>query len=212
MITYLSTDHAGLDDTGLDTTDWHRANTANLVYVLKRQTKRFICGTRRWVDCVDSFQQGLASGFGLSFLLPALVPWAIGGVVDHVIAVETRDRNERYGLGVIADLLDEIGSFLDNFIVTILGPFGSVHLVDRNDELFDAKSIGEKSVLACLTIFGDTSFKFTGTSSNDEDCAIGLGSTSDHVLDEVTMSRSVFSALAMFHCIRVSSTIPITVT
>jgi len=46
-------------------------------------------------------------------------------------------------------------------------------------------------VLACLTVLGDTSFELTGTRGDDEDSTIGLGCTSNHVLDEVTVTRSV---------------------
>jgi hypothetical protein len=46
-------------------------------------------------------------------------------------------------------------------------------------------------VLSSLAIFGDTSLEFTSTGGNDEDSAISLGGTSDHVLDEVTMSGGV---------------------
>ena len=68
---------------------------------------------------------------------------------------------------------------------------GSVHLVDSDDELTDTEGEGEESVLAGLAILGDTSFELTSTTSNDEDSAIGLGSTSDHVLDEITMSGGI---------------------
>lgn len=46
-------------------------------------------------------------------------------------------------------------------------------------------------MLAGLAIFGNTGFEFTGTGSNDEDSAVGLRGTSDHVLDEVTMTRRI---------------------
>ena len=46
-------------------------------------------------------------------------------------------------------------------------------------------------MLSGLTILGDTSLEFTSASSNDEDGAISLGGTSDHVLDEITVSRSI---------------------
>jgi hypothetical protein len=46
-------------------------------------------------------------------------------------------------------------------------------------------------VLTGLAILGDTSLELTSTGSNDEDSAIGLGSTSDHVLDEITVTGSV---------------------
>lgn len=68
---------------------------------------------------------------------------------------------------------------------------GGVHLVDGDDELTHTESEGEKGVLAGLAILGDTSFELTGTTSNDEDSTISLGGTSDHVLDEITMPRSI---------------------
>lgn len=68
---------------------------------------------------------------------------------------------------------------------------GGVHLVDGDDELPDTEGEGKESVLASLTILGDTSLELTGTTGDDEDSTVSLGGTSDHVLDEVTMSGSV---------------------
>merc|ERR1712099_52290 len=65
------------------------------------------------------------------------------------------------------------------------------HLVDGDDELLDTKGVGEQGVLTGLAILGDTSLELTSTSGNDEDGAVGLGGTSDHVLDEVTVTRGV---------------------
>ena len=108
------------------------------------------------------------------------------------------DRDESNVLGVETDLLDEVGGFLDDFLVTSLRPFGlrsigqlaktpergrthSVHLVDGDDELTDTEGEGEESVLSGLAIFRDTSLELTGTGGDDEDSAIGLRCTSDHV-------------------------------
>jgi hypothetical protein len=190
-------DHTGFDDTGLNTTDWHRANTANLVDILKRKTEGLVGGTGRWVNGIDSLEKGLAGGLAsLGLLLPTLVPWAVGGVVDHVVTVESGDGNESDRLGVVADLLDEVGGLLDDLLETGLGPLGGVHLVDGDDELLDTESVGEKSVLASLAILGDTSLELTSTGSDDENSAIGLGSTSDHVLDEITVTRGVYEGSA----------------
>ena len=46
-------------------------------------------------------------------------------------------------------------------------------------------------MLAGLAILGDTSLELTGTTGNDEDGAVSLGSTSDHVLDEVTVTGGI---------------------
>jgi hypothetical protein len=70
--------------------------------------------------------------------------------------------------GVHTDFLDKVRGFLDDFIESGLGPFGGIHLVDSNDELFDTKSISKQSVLTSLSVLGNTSFEFTDTSSNDD--------------------------------------------
>ena len=68
---------------------------------------------------------------------------------------------------------------------------GGVHLVDGDDELPDTEGEGEQGVLTSLAILGDTSLELTSTTGNDEDSTISLGGTSDHVLDEVTVSGSI---------------------
>jgi len=68
---------------------------------------------------------------------------------------------------------------------------GGIHLVDSDDELTDTESEGQESVLASLTVLGDTGLEFTSSTSNDKNGAISLRSTSDHVLDEITMSWGI---------------------
>ena len=68
---------------------------------------------------------------------------------------------------------------------------GGVHLVDGNDELPDTEGEGEESVFTGLAILGDTSLELTGTSGDDENSAVSLRGTGDHVLDEVTVTRSI---------------------
>ena len=68
---------------------------------------------------------------------------------------------------------------------------GGVHLVDGDDELPDTESEGKEGVLAGLAILGDTSLELTGTAGNDEDGTVSLGGTSDHVLDEITVTWGV---------------------
>ena len=73
----------------------------------------------------------------------------------------------------------------------VMTNLGGVHLVDGNDELPDTEGEGKESVLAGLAILGDTSLELTGTGGNDEDSAVSLRGTSDHVLDEVTVAGGV---------------------
>lgn len=185
-------DHTGLDDTSLDTTDRHCSDTRDLVDILERKTEGLVGGTRRRVDGVNGLKKGLAASLaGLGLLLPSLVPGAVGGNIDHVVTVEAGDGDERNRLGVVADLLDEVGCLLDDFLETILGPLGGVHLVDGDNELSDTEGEGKKSVLTSLAILGDTSLELTSAGGDDENGAISLGSTSDHVLDEITMAGSI---------------------
>lgn len=72
-----------------------------------------------------------------------------------------------------------------------IADLGGVHLVDGDDELTDTEGEGEESVLAGLAILGDTSLELTSTTSNDEDSTISLGSTGNHVFDEITVSWGI---------------------
>ena len=68
-------DHAGLDDTSLNTTDGHCANTTNFVDILERKTEGLVGGADRGFDSVDSVEEGLAlDDTGLGLPRPALVP------------------------------------------------------------------------------------------------------------------------------------------
>jgi hypothetical protein len=187
-----SDDHTGLENTSLDTADGHRSDTTDLVNILEGKTEGLVCGTLGGLNGVNGIEEGLASDLaGLGLLLPALVPGAVGGNLKHVVAVEAGDGDEGDRLGVVADLLDKVGGLLDDFVETVLAPVGGVHLVDGNDELLDTEGVGEQSVLTSLAILGDTSLELTSTGSNDENGAVGLGSTSDHVLDEVTVTGGI---------------------
>ena len=184
----------GDSHSGLDPTDGHRANTATLVDILEGKTERLVGGTGRRVDGIDGLKEGLASGLAsLGLLLPALVPWAVGGDVNHVVAVESGDGDESNGLGVVSDLLDEVGSLLDDFLETSLRPLRGVHLVDGDDELLDTKGVGEEGVLTGLAILGDTSLELTSTGGNDKNGTVSLGGTSDHVLDEIPVTGGVWT-------------------
>jgi hypothetical protein len=185
-------DHTGLDDTSLDTADRNRSNTTNLVDILEGKSEGLVVGALGGLDGVDGLKKGLSGELArLDLTLPTLVPGAVGGGGQHVVTVETGDGDESNSLGVVADLLDERGGLLDDLLVTGLRPLGGVHLVDGNNEVLDTKGVGKESVLTGLAILGDTSLELTSTGSNDENSAIGLGSTSDHVLDEITVTGSV---------------------
>jgi len=187
--------HTGLDDTGLDSADWHSSNTANLVDVLEGESEGLVGRSDRWVDAVESLEERLSGLLAalLGLLLPALVPRHVGGSFDHVVSVPARDWDESNRLRVVTDLLDVVADLLHDLLVSVLGVLwlGVVHLVDANDELLDAEGEGEQSVLSGLTVLGDTGLELTDTGGDDEDGAIGLRGSGDHVLDKVTVAWRV---------------------
>ena len=70
-----SNDHAGLDDTRLDTTDGHCSNTTDFIDILEREPEGLIGRAGRGLDGIDGVQEGLTlDGAGLVLLGPALVP------------------------------------------------------------------------------------------------------------------------------------------
>lgn len=75
---------------------------------------------------------------------------------------------------------------------------GGVHLVDGNDELSHTQGERKESVLTSLAILGDTSFELTSTRGNDENGAVSLGGTSDHVLDEIAVTGSIDNSHVVF--------------
>jgi hypothetical protein len=190
-----SDDHTGFDDTGFDSTDWHSSDTTDLVDVLEWESEWFVGWSDRWVDGVQSFEESFTSAFAAFFGLffPTFVPWHVGGWFDHVVTVPAGDWNESNGFWVVTDFLDVVGNFLDDFFVSVFGVFwfGVVHLVDTDDQLFDTEGEGEKSVFSGLTVLGNTSFKFTNTGGDDEDGAIGLRSTGNHVLDKISVTWGI---------------------
>jgi len=105
--------------------------------------------------------------------------------------VPSGDGDEGNRLGVVTDLLDEVGGLLDDFVESVLGPLAGVHLVASNDDLPDTEGEGEEGVLSGLTVLGDTGLELTDTGGDDEDSAVGLRGTGDHVLDEISVTGGV---------------------
>merc|ERR1712003_213500 len=186
--------HAGLDDTGLNTTHGDCSNTSDFVHILKGQPEGLVGGSGGRDDSVKGLEEGHATC--LAFLPlhgPSLVPGHVLGSLDHVVSVPSGDGNEGNSDGVVSDLLDEV---LD-FLLDLLKPgltvrrLGGVHLVTSNNQLLYTKGVGEEGVLPGLTVLGDTSLELTSSGGDDENSAVSLRCSSDHVLDEVTMSGGI---------------------
>ena len=149
---------------------------------MKRESEGLVGRSGRGLDSVNSVEEGLSLGNSrLRLLLPSLEPVHVGRLLQHVVSVPSRDGNESDSLGVETDFLNEIRSLLNNLLVSSLGPLGSVHLVDGNNELSDSEGESEESVLSSLPILRDPRLELSGSGGDDEDGAIGLGRSSDHV-------------------------------
>ena len=175
-------DLAGLDDTGLDATDGHSANTANLVDILEGDTEGLVGGTDGLLNGIKGTKEG-----------GALVPGHVGGRLKHVVTSPARDGNEGDALGLVTNALKELGHSVLDLLVAGLGVLDrlGVHLVDGNDHLLDTKGEGEEGVLTGLTVLVNTGLELTLTGGDDEDSDISLRGTSDHVLDEITVTGGI---------------------
>merc|ERR1719210_1268557 len=187
-------DHPGLDDASLNPTHGHCSNTTDFVNILEGKSERLVSGSGWRNDGIKSLKKSHTAGISLLPLhLPSLVPGHLVRGVDHVVPVPSGDGDEGNGHWVVTDLLDKVGHLLLDLLKPGLavGRLGGVHLVTGNNELLDTKGVGEEGVFSGLTVLGDTSLELSSSRSNDQDTAISLGCSSDHVLDEITMSRSI---------------------
>lgn len=100
--------HSWFKDTGLDSSDWDGSNTSNLVDVLKGKSKWFVSGSFGGNDGIESLNE---SG--------ALVPWGVGGFLEHIVSIESRNGDEADVIGVESDLLQESRSLLLDFVVSL---------------------------------------------------------------------------------------------
>ena len=80
---------------------------------------------------------------------------SLGRLLQHVVSVPSGDGNEGDGLGVVSDLLNEVGGFLDNFIETLLAPLqntvSSSPIADYTGYRTLVVSILLTATMSCLT-------------------------------------------------------------
>jgi len=171
-----------LEDTSFDSADWYCTDTTDLVDILEWESEWLVDWSLWWLNGVQSFKERWS-----------LVPWEVGGLLQHVVSVPSGNWDEWDLLWVVTDRLQETGDILLDFVVSGFGPVDRlvVHLVGADDHLLDTEGEGKESVLSGLTFLGETSFELTSTGGDDEDGAIGLGGTSNHVLDEISVAWGV---------------------
>lgn len=181
--------HARLEDTGLDSADGDSSDTSDLVDVLEGKSEGFLSGSFGRLDLVEGFQEART-----------LVPGSVGGLLHHVVSSPAGDGDEGDGVGLVADLLQEVGNFLLDFQISLLGVVDTllVHLVAADDHLLDTKGEGKEGVFSSLSVLGDTSLELSHGGSDHEDGTVGLRSSGDHVLDEISVAGGVNDGEVVF--------------
>lgn len=181
--------HTGLDDTSFDSTDGDCSDTTDLVDVLEGKSEGLVNRSFGGFKSIESFDED-----------GSLVPGGVGGSFQHVVTIETRDGDEGDGVGLVTNLLQVVGQFLLDFLISFFREVDGllVHLVKADDHLLDTQSEGQESVFSGLTVLGDTSFEFTLGGSNHKNSDISLGGTGDHILDEISMSGGIDDGEVVF--------------
>jgi len=175
-------EHTGLNDTSFDSADGYCSDTTDLVDVLEGKSEGLLSRSLGGFKSIKGlYEDG------------SLVPRGVGGLLEHVVSIETRDRDEGDGISLVTDLLEVINKFLLDFVVSFFREVNGllVHLVEADDHLLNTEGESEKSVLSGLTVLGDTGLELTLRGSNHENSDISLGGTSNHVLDEISVSGSI---------------------
>ncbi len=73
-------------------------------------------------------------------------------------------------------------------------------LVAAADHLPHTEGESEKGMFTRLSVLRNTSLESSSGGVDDENGAVGLGSTSDHVLDEIAMSRGINDGAVVLGC------------
>lgn len=98
----------------------------------------------------------------------------VSGGFNHVVTMESADWNKEHFLRVVSDLLYVALELLLNLPKSSFIVCRHVHLVDGDNQLFDAQREGQQSVLPRLTIGGDPSLELSSVGRHDQHGAIGL--------------------------------------
>ncbi len=165
--------HVGGHDSGLDTADRNGSDTGDGVNILNGDTEGLLgvlLRNDKGVKCLDKGR--------------SVVPGGVGGFVFDVVSHVCGYGDEGDGVGLVSDHLEELDHSFFGLVVLGLVVFDCIHLVDGDDDLLDTKGGSKEDVLFGLSLG-------TLDCGAGDDCCVCLGGTGDHVLNEVTVSRSV---------------------
>jgi hypothetical protein len=177
-------------------------NTLDIVDVGDGKTKR---GKGETLWGLDEVVQGINKSEPSDLLLgaqvgdPSLVPGALIGLINKVVTVESRVRDEGDLLGLEADQLKHLNEFILDFVETVFRPVASVHLVDTDHDLLNTEQVKKTGMLTGLSFFnsqlgvslGDGGFESTLLGGDKKKTDISGGRSGDHVLDVILVARGI---------------------
>lgn len=88
--------------------------------------------------------------------------------------MESADWNKKHFVRVVSDLLYVAVELILNLQKSFFLVCCHVHLVDADNQLFDAQREGQQSVLPGLTVGGDPSLELSSVGRHNQHAAIGL--------------------------------------
>ncbi|VCW98987.1 unnamed protein product [Gulo gulo] len=102
--------------------------------------------------------------------------------LQHVVTIPSINWHKYYCVGVVANLLNVSADFFNDFLISLLavGWLSGIHFVNTNVSWLSC--VSQKGMLMGLPIVRDTHFKFTNTSSNNQDSTVSLRCACHHVL------------------------------
>mmetsp|Transcript_13604 Transcript_13604/g.39202 ORF Transcript_13604/g.39202 Transcript_13604/m.39202 type:complete len:483 (-) Transcript_13604:100-1548(-) len=177
-------------------------NSLNVVNVGDGQSKRLVRETLRGSDeVVKGVDNGPSTDLDLGGSVgdPSLVPGALVGLLNQVVSVESRVRDEGDLLGLESDELKHLNEFVLDFVETVLGPVAGIHLVDTNNDLLNSKKVEKTGMLTSLAFFdsklgiglGNGGLETSLLGRDKKHTDIGGGRSGDHVLDVILVSGSI---------------------
>jgi len=130
---------------------------------------------------------------------PSLVPRSLIGLVNKVVSVESRVRNEGDLLGLEADHLKHLLELFLDLIETALVPSAGVHLVDANNDLLNSEKVEKTGMLTGLSLLnsglgislGDGGLETSLFGGHKKKTNISGGGSGDHVLDVILVAGSI---------------------
>ena len=104
-------------------------------------------------------------------------------------------------LGIVSNFLQVAGNFLFNFPESgfIVRWLSVVHFVTGYNHLLDSKGVRQKSMFTCLTILGNTSFKFTSSRCNNKYSTVSLKDENKFAWAKVMLLCQFFDNFCPWH-------------